>query len=185
MPVVVSLLRGVNLARHNRMKMDVLLRLCESLGFLDAKTYVQSGNVVFRTRERDGAKVSKRLEEGIERTFGFRSTVICRTADELEQVVRRNPFASRPEVTGGRLIVAFLAGQPTAEAAKKLTAIKTDPEEMALSGRELYIHFPNGMGRSKLSIPRIEKALDTASTARNWNSVTKLLAMAQELESVK
>ena len=183
MTVVVSLLRAVNLGPHNRMKMDALLKACESLGFLNAKTYVQSGNVVFRTKEHDLTKLSRRFETAIERTFGFRSAVICRTREELEDVVQRNPFAKRPEVSGGKLIVAFLGQEPTPDAAKNMSLIKTNPEEVVLSGRELYIHFPNGQGRSKLSIQGLERTLGTASTARNWNSVTKLLAMAQELES--
>jgi uncharacterized protein (DUF1697 family) len=183
MPVIISMLRGVNLAGHNQIKMETLRALYEKLGMQQSRTYVQSGNVVFKTSERDLKKLRKRLEDGIERSFGFRSEVILRTTAELREAVANNPFATRRGIEPGKLLVTFLADEPDIEARKKVLAMKSDPEELRIAGRELYIYFPNGMGRSKLSWTAVAKALGTVGTGRNWNSVTKLLAMAEALES--
>lgn len=181
MKVVVSMLRGVNLGPHKRIKMDALRELYKSLGLNEPQTYVQSGNVLFKTSERSLAAIAKRIEEGIEATFGFHSDVILRTPAELESVIARNPFASRNGIEPGKLLVTFLAGDPTPEARAKVAAIQCDPEELLLDGRELFIYYPNGAGRSKLTPAIIERALRISGTARNWNSVTKMLEMAKQM----
>ncbi len=183
MAVVISMLRGVNVGGHNRMKMDALRALYESLGLPDAQTYVQSGNVIFRTNERDLARLAKRVEKGIEQRFGFRSEVMVRTPSEVREVIRRNPFATRRDLEPSKLLVLFLGGDPGREAREKVLGIKADPEELRIDGREVYIYYPHGMGRSKLSPAAIEKALKTSATGRNWNSVTKLLEIAEKLEA--
>src|SRR5467141_4381483 len=109
MAVIISMLRGVNVGGHNKIKMDALRALYESLKLRDAQTYVQSGNVIFRTEERDIARLTKRIEEGIERKFGFRPDVVLRTAAEMREVVARNPFAKRLGIEPGKLLVSFLA----------------------------------------------------------------------------
>lgn len=182
MPVVISLLRGVNVGGHNKIKMDALRDLYVSLKLRDPQTYVQSGNVVFDAGNRDLAQLGRRIEQAIERTFGFRCDVIVRTASELRDVVARNPFASRAGIEPSKLAVTFLAGEPSAEARGKLLAIKTDPEELRIDGRELYTYFPNGMARPKLSWPVVERTLAIPGTSRNWNTVTKLLEMAEDRE---
>jgi uncharacterized protein (DUF1697 family) len=182
MPVVISLLRAVNVGGHNKIKMDDLRRLCASLHLKDVQTYVQSGNVVFRTEARDLAELSTRIENRIQKDFGFRPSVMLRTSEDLRSVIARNPFAGRPDMEPGKLLVMFLANDPAAGAREKITAIKADPEELRLDGLELYIYFPNGMGRSKLSMGPVERILKTAWTGRNWNTVTKLLEIAEGLE---
>ncbi|HEY7303414.1 MAG TPA: DUF1697 domain-containing protein [Bryobacteraceae bacterium] len=182
MNVVISLLRAVNLGAHNRIKMDALCGLYESLDLREPKSYVQSGNVVFKTRERDVVRLARRIEKGIEDTFGFHTDVVLRTAADLRDVLARNPFRARPEIHPGKLLVLFLAGEPGEKARENVRRIKTDPEELWIDGREVYMYFPNGMGRSKLPWTRLDKMLETAGTARNWNSVTKLLQMAEKME---
>ncbi len=177
------MLRGVNLAAHNRVKMDALRALYESLKLRDPQTYIQSGNVVFRTEEKDLAQLAVRIEKGIERKFGFRSDVIVRTPAELRDVIARNPFAKRSGIEPSKLLVTFLARDPGSATRDKLLGIKTDPEELRIDGRELYVYFPNGMARPKLSWPVIEKILKTTGTGRNWNSVMKLLDLAEKLEA--
>ena len=181
------MLRGVNVGGHNKIKMDALRALYESLGLLDPQTYIQSGNVVFRTEERDLVRLTKRIEDGIERSFGFRPGVIVRTASELRDVIARNPFATRPAgaIDPSRLLVTFLSGEPGAEAKEKVLKIKADPEELRIEGREIYIYYPNGMARPKLSWALIEKTLRTPGTGRNWNTVTKVLEIAERLEAVQ
>ncbi len=183
MPVVISMLRGVNVGSHNRLKMDALRELYESLELLEPQTYIQSGNVLFKTRERNLTLVAKRIEDGIERTFGFRPNVIVRTSSDLRGVIAANPFATRRDIEPSRLLVIFLAREPGAEARDKVLKIKADPEELRIVGREVYIYFPNGMARPKLQPAVIERMLKIPGTGRNWNSVTKMLEMAEKLET--
>ncbi len=183
MAVIISMLRGINVGGHNKIKMDALRALYESLKLQDAQTHVQSGNVIFRSDERDIARLTKRIEEGIERKFGFRPSVILRTVAEMKDVIARNPFAKRRGIEPGKLLVSFLASDPGEEGREKVRQMKCDPEEMRIEGREIYIYFPNGAGRSKLQWAGLGKMLKTAGTGRNWNSVTKMLEMAEGLEA--
>ena len=183
MPVIVSLLRGVNVGPHNRIKMDALRNLYESLGMQYAQTYVQSGNVVFRSKEKDLAKLRSRIEAGIEKMFGFRPDVILRTTAEMREAIQKNPFAKRRGIEPSKLLVTFLAEEPGVEARKKISEIQADPEELYLAGRELYVYFPNGMARPKVNWMSVVKALKTTGTGRNWNSTIKLLEMAEKLDA--
>jgi uncharacterized protein (DUF1697 family) len=183
MGVWISLLRGINVGGHRLIKMERLRALYESLELKDVRTHLQSGNVVFRANARDPVRLRKLIEDGIEREFGFRSDVVLRTCAELKAVVTRNPFATRPALEPGTLGIHFLAAGPGREARALALAIRTDPEELRIEGSELYIYYPNGMGRPKLSLPLIEKTLKTLGTTRNWNTVRKLLEMAEELET--
>ena len=183
MAVVISLLRGVNVGGSHKIKMDALRALYESLGLRGAQTYIQSGNVVFRTEERDLIRLSKKIENEIERTFGFRPAVIVRTPSELRSAIARNPFAKRRGIEPNRLLVTFLAGVPSQEARDKALSLKPDPEELRLDIREFYMYFPSGMARPKLTWLTVEKVLQTPGTGRNWNTVTKLLEIAEKLEA--
>jgi uncharacterized protein (DUF1697 family) len=183
MAVIISMLRGVNVGGHNRIKMDALRAIYQSLGLRDPQTYVQSGNVVFRTDKRDLATLAKRIEDAIERGAGFRPAVILRICSELRDVIARNPFAKRSGIEPNRLLVNFLASDPGPETRDKVMGLKTEPEELRMDGRELYIYFPNGMARPKMSWAMLEKTLKVPGTGRNWNSVTKLLEMAEKLEA--
>jgi len=183
MAAIVSMLRAVNVGGHNKIKMDALRALYESLKLREPQSYIQSGNVVFKTDERDLARLTKKIENAIEQTFGFRPDVVLRTTSDLRDVIAKNPFAKRRDIEPGKLQVHFLASDPGAEARANVLKIKTDPEELCLHGRELYIYFLNGMGKSKLSWAAVNKALKTPGTCRNWNTVTKLLEMAESLEA--
>jgi uncharacterized protein (DUF1697 family) len=183
MPVLICMLRGVNLGAHNRIKMDALRSLCQSLKLEDPRTYVQSGNVIFRTKEKNVASLAKKMQDAIEREFGFRPEVILRTTDELRKAIGANPFDRRRDIEPGKLLVTFLAAAAGPEASASLAKFKDYPEEIHLTGRELYIYFPNGAGKSKLPWSSVERLLKTTGTARNWNSVTKMLEIAEELEA--
>lgn len=180
MPAVISLLRGVNVGGHKKIKMEDLRSLYESLKLRGAKTYIQSGNVVFQTA-RPLTGLAEHIEDALERRFGFRPEVILRTASDLREVVARNPFALRPEIHPGKLVVLFLQLNPGPKEREAASQMNTSPEELVVEGSEIYMYFPNGMGRSKISSAAIEKILRTRGTARNWNTVTKLLEMAEAL----
>ena len=181
MPVFISMLRGVNVGGHNKVNMAELSALYQSLGFDTPRTYVQSGNVIFCTSEKNAASISKKIQDGIERTFGFRPAVVLRTAPELKKAIDANPFAGRRDIVPGKLLVTFLAGDPGPDGLVRLATFKSHPEELHLKGRELYIYFPNGAGRSKLPWSSVEKLVGVTGTARNWNSVSKMLKIALEL----
>lgn len=182
MAVLISMLRRVNVGPHNRIKMDTLRAVYESLGLENPQTYVQSGNVIFRTKEKNLARLSKKIQEAIEKKCKCRPEVILRTTEEIRKAVAASPFAYRPELEPGKILVTFLAGDPPEGTEKSIESFKKYPEELHLKGRELYIYFPNGAGRSKLPWASVDKWLKVTGTARNWNSVTKMLAMAEEME---
>lgn len=180
MPVMIALLRAVNVGGRNQIKMEALRGMCEKLGWSGVKTLIQSGNVVFRCKEKDAAR---KMGDAIEKSCGFRPEIMTRTTEELRSIVKRNPFAKRREIEPNKLHVYFLTNEPAADARAKALAIKADPEEFHIDGREIYIYFPNGAGQTKLPPGALERALKTPGTGRNWNTVTKLLEMAEELEA--
>lgn len=178
---MVALLRAVNVGGHNKIRMQELCRLFESLGLRGAQSYVASGNVVFKTAAKDPARLQKKIEDAVEQANGFRPGVILRTADEMKDVVRRNPFAKRSGIEANKLVVSFLTGEPEAESKQKIAQIKVGPEELYLDGRELYIYYAGGIGTSKLTAALIERAIKVSGTARNWNTVTKLLELTEKM----
>lgn len=182
MPVLISMLRGVNVGPHNRIKMDELRAVYKRLGFEDPRTYVQSGNVIFRTEDKNLKEIPAKIQDGIEKKFKFRPEVIVRTAGDFRKAIAASPFADRAALEPGKILVTFLSGAPAREAHAAFERFRDYPEEIHLKGSELYIYFPNGAGKSKLPWSSVEKLLKVTGTARNWNSVTKMLAMAEEME---
>jgi len=177
------MLRSVNLPGHQKVNMPALKTLCTSLGLRDVQTYIQSGNLVFRDQDEDPVALARRLEDAMETSFGFRPAVIVRTASELRKVIAKNPFAGRKQMEPSKLLVVFMNVAPNKQARDKLLAMPCDPEELHIHGREVYIYYPEGMARPKIPLIRLEKALQCSSTGRNWNTVNKLLAMAEALET--
>jgi len=181
------MLRGVNLLGYNRIKMDALRALYESIKLKDARTHIASGNVIFRTsvrtNEKTSAALAKKIQSAIESEFGFRPEVILRTPEEMRSAIAASPFAGRRDLHPSKILVTFLAAEPGPEARVTLASFKDYPEELHLKGRELYIYFPNGAGKSKLPWSKVEKLTKVTGTARNWNSVTKMLAIAEEMEA--
>lgn len=182
MAVLISMLRGVNVGPHNRIKMEALRATYEALGFEDPRTYVQSGNVIFRTKEKNTKKLAGKIQDAIEKTFKFRPAVIVRTIDELREAIAATPFDARRNLDPAKILVTFLMDVPPSEAAAKLAALKSYSEEIHLLGRELYIYFPDGAGKSKLPWSQVEKLLKVNGTARNWNSVKAMLEIAEQTE---
>ena len=180
---LIALLRGVNLAGHHKIKMDALRALCESLGLTDVCTYIQSGNILFRTKETEHGRLCGKIADAIEKSHAFRPPVVVRTVAQMRAIVEANPFAARQPLEPAKLAVNFLADEPAAEGREKVLGMQTAPDELRIGRAELYIYFPDGMGRSKLPMAAIEKALRTSGTSRNWNTVLKLLEMAEALES--
>jgi uncharacterized protein (DUF1697 family) len=182
--VAVSLLRGVNLGPNRRMRMEALRAVYEALGLRNVQTLLQSGNVLFCCAERGYAKLGARIEDAVEQEFGFRAAAVQRTASELRDVVARNPFAGRAGIDPSKLLVDFLGSVPDPEAQARLTALRVEPDEICIVGNELYIYFPNGMARPKLTAAQLDRALGKLpATGRNWNTVAKLTELAARMEA--
>src|SRR5438067_2268072 len=160
--------------------MTELKALFDSLRLRDAKTYLQSGNVVFRSDETDRDVLKRRIEEGIRKKSGIEVKIILRTTDELRKVIAANPLL--PEDRNPKaLLVAFLGGAIADTAKALLTSLKIASEELHFGKQELYLYFPEGIARSKLSNALTEKKLGVNVTARNWNTVNALLKMGEEI----
>jgi uncharacterized protein (DUF1697 family) len=181
MAVVIAMLRGVNVGGYQKVSMEALRTLCSGLGLRGVQTYIQSGNVVFHEDTGDAMGMARKLEDGIEKQFGFRVGVVVRTIAEMRKVIANNPFAGRSEVAPNRLLVVFLASAPTRKIREQIVGVACGPEELHLKGREMYVYYPNGMARPTIPMARIEKMLGCVSTGRNWNTVNKLLGMAEVL----
>ena len=173
----IALLRGINVGGNKRVPMDALRRLCEELGYTDVVTYIQSGNVVLRSGARSAAAVERAMSAAIQKELGLDVAVIVRTKSELAAVAAKSPF---PKAEPNRVHVAFLDKKPTAARSRALEAYDAGVDSVKVRGREAYLHTPRGYGTSKLSGPFIEKQLQVVATARNWNTVTKLLELADE-----
>ncbi len=174
----VALLRGINVGGHNLLPMKQLAAIFEAAGCSEVKTYIQSGNVVFRAAPAAAVKLPALLTKAIEKELGLRIPLVLRTGQELEQVARRNPFLAQG-VSEDLVQVMFLADAPSATAAGSLDPTRSPPDEFRLIGREIYLHCPNGMARTKLSNAWFDSKLKTVSTSRNWRTVLKLLELSR------
>jgi uncharacterized protein (DUF1697 family) len=181
MTVYVSMLRAVNVGASGRLKMDSLRRVYESLGLKDVRTLLQSGNVLFRSAVVDRQGLAKRITQEIERQLDLRVEVVLRTLAEFAGTVERGPVLSS-KADPAKLLVMFLAEVPAAAAQSALVKWHKGPEMLELRGPEVYLYYPEGVGRSKLSGAVLEDRLGVSGTARNWNTLTKMLEAARALE---
>ena len=175
----VVLLRGVNVGGANRLAMSDLRDLVGGLGHSEVVTYIQSGNVVLKSPRDDRAAVAAEICEGIRSTFGLTVSAILRTLDELRAAVAANPFRAEAEVDATRVHITFLSAVPEADRAAQLEPDRFGRERFALVGSDLYLHYPNGAGRSKMNLDYFEKRLAVRGTARNLNTVAKLIELAE------
>jgi uncharacterized protein (DUF1697 family) len=172
----VGLLRSVNVGGRNRLPMEDLRAIVAAAGGADARTYVQSGNVVFRAPKPQAAKIARDVSAEVHRRFGFQSPVILRSAPEMTALLGANPFledGADPKT----LHAALLESRPTKLAAAALDPDRSPGDSFQLVGRDLYLHLPAGVARTKLTTPYLEKTLGCACTIRNWRTVTALAEM--------
>ncbi len=177
MPTCVSLFRGINVGGHNKVRMDELKALHESLGFKDVVTYIQSGNVVFTSDDVDVAQLSRQIEDGFAQKFGFQVKVMVRTAAQLAEIVANNPFQMQPMKEFNRILVLLLETRLESIVLEEFQKMYDGPEELYLINQEIYIYYPDGMGRSKLV--GLEKKLKASGTGRNWNTILQLQKLSQ------
>ena len=172
----VAFLRGVNLGTQRRVKMAELRELLRSQGYGDVETYLQSGNVVIKSRL-TGAKLEQSLESQLVEGLGFGVDVLVRSSRELSDVVERNPLVG-VATDPAKYLVTFLRAKPSAEIAARLRAVEVAPEQVVADGRELYSWHPGGVGRSRLAKLLLPGALGVSASARNWRVVEHLARLA-------
>lgn len=172
-----ALLRGINVGGNNKLSMQHLVKLFSEAGCRDIRTYIQSGNVVFKAAPALAADLGTELSQRILEHAGLRVPVVMRTRDELAGVVLRNPFLESG-ADPAALHVMFLADQPSAQAIEGLDPRRSPSDSFAVIGREIYLHCPDGLARTKLTNAYFDAKLETTSTCRNWRTTLKLLEMA-------
>jgi uncharacterized protein (DUF1697 family) len=171
MMIFAALLRAVNVGGTGKLAMSELRQLCEKAGFKNAKTYIQSGNVVLRSSLPE-KEIKATLETLLQAKLGKPVRVLVRTAPELAGILARNPFK---QALPSQVLVLFLDKTPDRNALREV--LIPGREKLAAKGREIFIHFPDGMGRSKLKVPFSE-----IGTGRNLNTVAKILEPMEEME---
>ena len=168
----IALLRGINVGGKALLPMRELVAIFEASGATGVRTYIQSGNVVFE--HGDAAACVAQVTLAVAERFGYPGRIVLRSAEEMRAAYAVNPFAGAPAET---LHMYFLADRPAAEAVRGLDPERSPEDSFAVVGREVYLHLPNGMARTKLTNVYFDSKLGTVSTARNWRTVGKLTAM--------
>jgi uncharacterized protein (DUF1697 family) len=180
MTVQIALLRAVNVGGSTTLSMARLRSMIQELGF-EAETLLQSGNVVLADTKLSGDALEKLLEAETAKRLGLSTDFFVRSATEWDALIKANPFKKEASDDPGHLVAMPLKHPVKASEVKALEAAIKGRERIAAKGRQLYITYPDGIGRSKLTIGVIEKALGTRGTGRNWNTVLKLAATAERL----
>lgn len=175
----IALFRAVNLGPHNKVAMADLRELLADLGLEEPRTLLQTGNLVFRKEASKPAELERLLETEAKARLGLATDVFVRTPEEWREVIEANPFPDEAENEPGRLLVFALRKAPGRAAVKALQGAIRGREEVRAQGRHAYVTYPDGSGRSRLTLSVIEKHLGTRGTGRNWNTVRKLQALAE------
>lgn len=174
----VALLRGINLGKR-QLPMKALAAMFDEAGCTDVRTFIASGNVLFRASPRLAARVPALVREAIERAFGFDTPVVVRTGAELRAAAKKHPFDGRG-VDPKLLSVGFLEHTPPKARVAKLDPDRSPPDVFTVRGREIYLYCPNGVARSKMTNAYFDAQLATVSTFRNWRTVGTLAEMTEE-----
>ena len=169
----IALLRGINVSGQKKIKMSELKTLFESLGFQNVETYIQSGNVIFSSKEKSTSNIAGIISSAIENKYNFDVQVLILTQQEINQALENNPFIkNKKEIE--RLYVTFLSAKPSIENIIKLNESDFSPEEHSINEKIIYLFLPNGAGKAKLNNNYIENKLKVTCTTRNWKTVTAL-----------
>ncbi len=170
-----ALLRGINVGGNKKIPMAALRELMQGLGYADVVTHLQSGNAVFSSAKQPQT-LARAIADGISAEFAMDVKVVIRTAAQLTDVAERSPLPDGPE-NPSRFFVAFLSAAPGPAAVSELESMSFDPDRIWVSGAEAFLWCPDGAGDTKLTNSFLEKRLGVTATMRNWNTVTKLVAL--------
>jgi uncharacterized protein (DUF1697 family) len=174
----VALLRGINVGGKNPLPMAALVGIFEGCGVEGVRTYIQSGNVLFRATAEQAQRAAAAAAGRIRAQFGYDLPILLRSRGELGAVLGANPFLAAPAVNPAELHAMFLAHPPSPQQISTLDPARSPPDAFAVVGSTVYLRCPNGLGRSKLSNDYFDRRLGTRSTVRNWATVSKLHELA-------
>ena len=177
MPAYVALLRAVNLGSHNKIAMSDLKLAAEGCGLTNARTLLVSGNLVFECSARSAAALETQLEKTLTKECRIETPVIIRSAAEWRAVIDANPFTAEAKKDPGHLLVMPLKSKPSSDRVAELARAIPGREKVKAGGRELYLYYPDGVGKSRFTGAIIDRKIGVAGTARNWNTALKLMAL--------
>lgn len=181
MQTFISILRGINVSGQKKILMADLKTLYERLKFKDVKTYIQSGNVIFKSDSKiPDIQLARKIGKAISAKYNFEVPVIIRTKEELEKIISQNPFAKEKKIDLQKLHVTFLSETPDKEKVELIKEADFLPDQFIINGKEIYLHIPNSYGETKLSNKFFENKLKVSATTRNWNTVNKLFELASQ-----
>ncbi len=166
---------------HNSIKMTELSVLYKNLGFNDSETFIQSGNVIFRSDATLSIPdIALKIENAIHEKFNYNVPVLIRTPDEMRKFISVNPFLSETDFNPAKMAVLLLYEEPLKSQIQKVININYPPDKFRIIGREIFIYCPNGFGRTKLYTNFFEKKMGVTGTARNWNTINTILSIAEQ-----
>jgi uncharacterized protein (DUF1697 family) len=178
MTTQIALLRAINVGGRTKIAMADLRKVFAGLGYQDARTVLQTGNVVFDSDDGKAAALESRLEKALADSLGLKTDILIRSAKEWQQIIEANPFPDEAKSDPAHLVVMPLKAMASKSAIETLNATIKGREVVKAAGEQLYITYPDGIGRSKLTIGLIEKTIGTRGTGRNWNTVLKIAEAA-------
>lgn len=183
MQIIISFLRGVNMAGHFPLKMTDLSDMYKDLGFKDTETYIQSGNVIFTCPANlQRAEITEKIEAAVLNKFGYAVPVMIRTVDDIKKIIAENPFISESKFDPSKMVAILLYEKPTEAQIQKMVNINYPPDKFAISGNEIFVYCPDGFGKSKLYTNFFEKKMGVTGTARNWKTITTILSLAEKYQ---
>lgn len=181
MQTYISILRGINVSGHRIIKMDALKKLYIDLGFINVQNYIQSGNVVFSKIKSKPDQLAKNIKDAILKEYGFDVSVLVKDADEMQNVLKNNPFLKKKDVDLTKLHVTLLSKLPGQTELSKLMEYSFLPDEFMISEKTIYLFCPNGYGNTKLNNNFFESKLKVKATTRNWKTVKELYKIAESI----
>jgi uncharacterized protein (DUF1697 family) len=182
MNTYIAILRGINVGAQKAVKMEELRKMFEKLGAKRVKTYIQSGNVVFDSTEKNCKELKDQIEKEIGTTFGFDVPTLVIELSELKGIIKNNPYPAKKDVDISKVHVTFLSDQPDDELIAKIDQKLYKPDEFTIGSKSIYLHIPESYGLTKLSNSFFEKKLKLTATTRNWKTTNELLTIAENSE---
>jgi uncharacterized protein (DUF1697 family) len=181
MAIMIAFLRGINMTGHNMINMADLTALFRKLGFKNAETYIQSGNVIFTNPDNQvGTDLELLIEKAIKKKFGHSISVMIRSAEEIKKVLQVNPFIQSEDIDPTKHSALFLKEVPAKAQTDKIAGIDYPPDKFCISGREIFIWCPNGFGKTKLYTNFFENKMKIIGTARNWKTIRTLVEISEK-----